>query len=148
MSKCSVCENLDAQLRASVKENAALRAELASLQDRLERIPTTTISTLLADAMDKAVANGANSVSMPDEYVELAGWLSNIPPCKSFLEELAEARKDAERYHKFVAISELTRDDDPDLHDKFDSLPDSPTKEDFDRLLDSIDIAATKGEGK
>lgn len=35
-----------------------------------------TIGQLLADAMDKAVANGANSVSMPDEYVELAAWLS------------------------------------------------------------------------
>ena len=35
-----------------------------------------TIGQLLADAMDKAVSNGANSVSMPDEYVELAAWLS------------------------------------------------------------------------
>ena len=35
-----------------------------------------TIGQLLADAMDKAVANGANSVSMPDEYVELEAWLS------------------------------------------------------------------------
>ena len=35
-----------------------------------------TIGQLLTDAMDKAVENGANSVSMPDEYVELAAWLS------------------------------------------------------------------------
>lgn len=35
-----------------------------------------TIGELLAKAMDKAVENGANSVSMPDEYVELAAWLS------------------------------------------------------------------------
>lgn len=35
-----------------------------------------TIGQLLTDAMDKAVSNGANSVSMPDEYVELAAWLS------------------------------------------------------------------------
>lgn len=35
-----------------------------------------TIGKLLAEAMDTAVANGANSVSMPDEFVELALWLS------------------------------------------------------------------------
>ena len=29
--------------------------------------------------MDIAVSNGANSVSMPDEYVEVAAWLCGIP---------------------------------------------------------------------
>lgn len=38
-----------------------------------------TISNLLTDAMNLAVANGANSVSMPDEYVELASWLAKEP---------------------------------------------------------------------
>jgi len=35
---------------------------------------------MLAQAMDAAVANGANSVSMPDELVEVAAWLSGVQP--------------------------------------------------------------------
>lgn len=38
-----------------------------------------TIGTLLEDAMNVAVKNGANSVSMPDEYVALAVWLCEQP---------------------------------------------------------------------
>lgn len=38
-----------------------------------------TIGTLLGDAMNTAVENGANSVSMPDEYVALAAWLCETP---------------------------------------------------------------------
>lgn len=40
--------------------------------------PVVAISNLLTQAMDQAVANGANSISMPDEYVEIAAWLSGI----------------------------------------------------------------------
>jgi hypothetical protein len=42
------------------------------------RVPTEAIGKLLAQMMDVAVANGANSVSMPDEYVEVAAWLHGI----------------------------------------------------------------------
>lgn len=37
-----------------------------------------TITVLLTAAMDVAVRNGANSITMPDEYVELAQWLSEV----------------------------------------------------------------------
>lgn len=40
----------------------------------------SAIGSLLEDGMAQAVANGANSVSMPDEYVEVAAWLCGIPP--------------------------------------------------------------------
>lgn len=40
----------------------------------------TAIGTILNEVMEQAVANGANSVSMPDEYVEVAAWLCGIPP--------------------------------------------------------------------
>lgn len=39
--------------------------------------PTDAIGRLLAEAMDQAVANGANSVSMPDHLVEIAVWLKD-----------------------------------------------------------------------
>lgn len=42
-------------------------------------IPVGAIDTLLAQAMEIAVKNGANSVSMPDEYVEIAAWLCGVP---------------------------------------------------------------------
>lgn len=41
--------------------------------------PVEAIGKLLTVAMEIAVANGANSVSMPDEYVEVAAWLFGIP---------------------------------------------------------------------
>ena len=37
-------------------------------------IPLEAIEKMLADVMAVAVSNGANSVSMPDEYVEVAVW--------------------------------------------------------------------------
>lgn len=42
-------------------------------------VPIDSIGKLLTQAMDVAVANGANSVSMPDELVEVAAWLQGIP---------------------------------------------------------------------
>ena len=38
--------------------------------------PLVAIGVLLSQAMDEAVRNGANSVSMPDEYVEIAVWIA------------------------------------------------------------------------
>ena len=43
-------------------------------------VPIESIGKLLAQAMEVAVANGANSVSMPDELVEVAAWLSGARP--------------------------------------------------------------------
>lgn len=43
-------------------------------------VPTESIGKMLAQAMEVAVANGANSVSMPDELVEVAAWLSGVQP--------------------------------------------------------------------
>ena len=43
-------------------------------------VPVEAIGKMLADAMVVAVSNGANSVSMPDEYVEVAVWLRGISP--------------------------------------------------------------------
>jgi hypothetical protein len=41
--------------------------------------PVASICRLLNQAMDQAVANGANSVSMLDDFVEIAVWLSGAP---------------------------------------------------------------------
>lgn len=43
-------------------------------------VPTESIGKMLAQVMEAAVANGANSVSMPDELVEVAAWLSGAQP--------------------------------------------------------------------
>ena len=40
--------------------------------------PLDAIGKTLNDAMGTAVSNGANSVSMPDHYVEVAAWLCGI----------------------------------------------------------------------
>ena len=37
------------------------------------------IAKILTEVMNIAVANGANSISMPDEYVEVAAWLCGMP---------------------------------------------------------------------
>jgi hypothetical protein len=42
-------------------------------------VPIDSIGKLLTQAMDIAVANGANSASMPDELVEVAAWLAAAP---------------------------------------------------------------------
>ena len=42
-------------------------------------VPRESIERMLTQLMDIAVSNGANSISMPDEYVEVAAWLCGIP---------------------------------------------------------------------
>lgn len=42
------------------------------------KVPLEAINKLLADCMDVAVQNGANSVSMPDHYVEVAAWICGV----------------------------------------------------------------------
>ena len=57
-------------------ERDALRAKIERMG---KQTPRETIERMLTQLMDIAVSNGANSVSMPDEYVEVAAWLCGIP---------------------------------------------------------------------
>lgn len=54
----------------------ALTAQLA----KNAAAPVAAIDKVLNEVMAEAVSNGANSVSMPDEYVEIAGWLCDVKP--------------------------------------------------------------------
>lgn len=49
----------------------------------LDPAPKDSIGQLLDHCMAEAVRNGANSISMPDEYVEIAAWLCALPDEKS-----------------------------------------------------------------
>lgn len=51
----------------------------ASAVDR-DHIPVAAINSILTEVMDIAAANGADSRSMPDNYVEVAAWLCGLPP--------------------------------------------------------------------
>jgi len=44
-----------------------------------QNVPKEAIAKILTEVMNIAVANGADSRSMPDEYVEVAAWLCGIP---------------------------------------------------------------------
>lgn len=83
-------------MKLSEKIQAALREQLEdslsdpSVQRRLaahwgyvpaeaQPVPREAIDKMLTQLMDIAVSNGANSISMPDEYVEVAAWLCGIP---------------------------------------------------------------------
>ena len=44
-----------------------------------QNVPKEAIAKILTEVMDIAVSNGADSRSMPDEYVEVAAWLCGIP---------------------------------------------------------------------
>lgn len=45
-------------------------------------VPVEAIGRILSEVMDAAVKNGANSVSMPDEYVAVAVWLAALEPAQ------------------------------------------------------------------
>jgi len=63
------------------KEQAIQEAiiEIRELRAKIEAIPYGAIAKTLTEVMDIAAANGADSRSMPDEYVEVAAWLCGIP---------------------------------------------------------------------
>lgn len=63
------------------KEQAIQEAiiEIRELRAKIEAIPYGAIANTLTEVMDIAAANGADSRSMPDEYVEVAAWLCGIP---------------------------------------------------------------------
>lgn len=60
-------------------------------------VPREAIDKMLTQLMDIAVSNGANSVSMPDEYVEVAAWLCGIPaqPAPEVLSDLTALLREA-----------------------------------------------------
>ena len=61
--------------RKARDERDELRAKIAEM----ECPPYGAIGKILTEVMDIAVSNGANSISMPDEYVEVAAWLCGMP---------------------------------------------------------------------
>ena len=73
------CVRLRARLEAAEKERDELRAKIEEMKGYP---PYVAIGKILTEAMDIATANGANSVSIPNEYVEVAAWLCGIPGAK------------------------------------------------------------------
>ena len=59
-------------------------------------VPREAIGKMLAAAMNQAVANGANSISMPDELVEVAAWLQGVATPQAPAEPPSEAMRKAE----------------------------------------------------
>jgi hypothetical protein len=59
-------------LEANTHPAPAMTAEVKSEPVACKPVPVELIGQILNEVMDIAVSNGANSVSMPDEYVEVA----------------------------------------------------------------------------
>jgi len=85
-------------------------------------VPVEAIGKMLADAMAVAVSNGANSVSMPDEYVEVAVWLRGISPHPApsvpegfSREELEAVAASLDTYEKTVNVGNVTGEGDDHL---------------------------------
>ena len=85
-------------------------------------VPVEAIGKMLADAMAVAVSNGANSVSMPDEYVEVAVWLRGISsqPTPSVPEDFSREELEAvaaglDTYEKTVNVGNVTGEGDDHL---------------------------------
>lgn len=73
---------------------AGWQAGRAALAANVPASVKQTIGLLLNDAMSQAVSNGANSISMPDEYVELAAWLADAAaPAPEAKPEAQQAEK-------------------------------------------------------
>ena len=54
--------------------------EPSALRATLTESVVAAIGKTLAAAMEVVASNGADSRSMPDEYVEVAAWLSSVKP--------------------------------------------------------------------
>ena len=61
---------------------AQLYKEADKFDDGIDWIQRALQAEAKIEAMDIAAANGADSRSMPDEYVEVAVWLCGIPSAK------------------------------------------------------------------
>lgn len=70
------CVRLRARLEAAEKERDDLLAKIEVMKGYP---PYVAIGKILTEVMDIAAANGADSRSMPDEYVEVAAWLCGVP---------------------------------------------------------------------
>jgi len=81
---CWACDGEEAEVRAERQQEA---------EPVLADAPLAAINSILTEVMDIAVANGANSVSMPDEYVAVAAWLCGVkskpPTCQRCAESIA-----------------------------------------------------------
>ena len=64
------------RLESAEKGRDALRVKIEVMKGHP---PYVSIDKILTEVMDIAAANGADSRSMPDEYVEVAAWLCGIP---------------------------------------------------------------------
>ena len=71
-----VAEDLLDRIETAEKERDDL---LAKVEEITGRLPYGAIAKILTEVMDIATANGADSRSMPDEYVEVAAWLCGVP---------------------------------------------------------------------
>ena len=71
------------ELRAALRHEAdCVNAAKAKIEVMKGHPPYVSIDKILTEVMDIAAANGADSRSMPDEYVEVAAWLCGIPGAK------------------------------------------------------------------
>lgn len=88
----------------------------------MERTPYEIIGKILTEVMDIAVSNGADSRSMPDEYVEVAAWLCGIPaqPTPSFADAYCGAMEEIAIWKKRALEAE-------DLNRKFIAEINGPT---------------------
>ncbi len=66
------------QYDCASKALAAWLCRVEGANPQAEPVPVEAIGRLLTEAMDKAVENGASSVSMPDDYVAVAAWLCRV----------------------------------------------------------------------
>ena len=72
----------------------------------MKPIPLEAINKTLTEAMDQAAANGANSISMPDHYVELAYFL-----CYPQEFEVEQMKAEISVLHKQLAAKQDELDD-------------------------------------
>jgi hypothetical protein len=73
--------SVDPELAAKIEAAKAVKAEVSAVSDGQDvkpeqAIPMAAIGAILNQVMEQAVANGANSVSMPDEYVAVAHFVA------------------------------------------------------------------------
>lgn len=72
-----------AKLEAAEQGKRKISEERDGLRAKIEAMrghpPYVAIEKILTEVMDIAAANGADSRSMPDEYVEVAAWLCGVP---------------------------------------------------------------------
>ena len=61
--------------RASLER---MHSEMLAAIPAAEPAPMREINGMLEELMAIAVSNGANSISMPDDYVAVAAWLAGV----------------------------------------------------------------------